>query len=244
MPGEDADPFGRAVRDWYRDDQTQELIARDGGVTVEHPIERFYFQSFDPDADSGEWLRSWLDGPLLDLGAGAGRLALYFQEQFETVAIETSAHLVATMRERGVEDAREADMFALREYFDRDRFRSAVSIGTQLGLAGSISGVRKFLADLAYVTTPDATVVLDSYDPRHPECVDLLGWRSDPRDGVGSRVFHFEYEEDVGETLLFRFYSPDRFREAVIGTGWTVAEVRGGLEADRNQWRIALRKPE
>ncbi len=106
-----------------------------------------------------------MDGSLLDMGAGAGRDALYYQERFETVAIEVSERLVEVMRDRGVNDARLADMFALRDHFDRDRFRSAHAIGTQVGLAGSMAGVRQFLDDLAFVTTPDATAVLDNYAP-------------------------------------------------------------------------------
>jgi hypothetical protein len=51
-----------------------------------------------------------------------GRETLHFQEQFETVAIEISEYLVETMRDHGVRDARHADMFELREHFDRDRF--------------------------------------------------------------------------------------------------------------------------
>jgi len=44
------------------------------------------------------------------------------------------------MRDRGVVDVREGDMFALRDAFERDRFASALAIGTQIGLAGSMRG--------------------------------------------------------------------------------------------------------
>lgn len=152
------------------------------------------------------------------MGAGAGRDTLYFQEQFETVAIEKSEHLVETMRERGVRDARHADMFALRDYFDRDRFRSALAFGTQVGLSGSMCGLRQFLSDLAFVTTPDATAVLHNYDPEKAPTADILGYRADPTPGLAYRVMHEEYGDDR-ETLLFRLFSPDRLREATIGTG-------------------------
>lgn len=117
------DPFGSAIRDWYNDEQKEPLIDRDGAQRREHPIEEFYFGEFDSHSERGEWLDTMLDGPLLDIDAGAGRDTLYFQERFETVAIEISEQLVATMRERGVRDARHVDMFALREAFERDRFR-------------------------------------------------------------------------------------------------------------------------
>lgn len=242
MPSSNPDPFGRAIRDFHRDEQGEPLHQRDGDTVREHPIERFYFEPFDSESESGEWLESRLEGPLLDMGAGAGRHALYFQERFETVAIEHSEHLVDVLRDRGVEDARQADMFSLREQFDRDRFRSALSRGTQLGLVRSMAGLREFLGDLAHVTTPDATAVLDGYDPTYTRTEELLGYRPDPTPGLASRVMHFEYEGDVGETLLFRLFGPDRLREAAIGTGWEVAEIRPMPPEEPNQWWAALEK--
>ena len=232
-----ADPFGRAIRDFHRGEQDEPLIDRDGEETRVHPIEDFYFGTFDRDSEQGAWCASWLDGALLDMGAGAGRDTLHFQEHLETVAIEPSAHLVETMRERGVRDARVGDMFALRETFERDRFGSALAIGTQVGLAGSMQGLRRFLSDLAFVTMPGASAVLDGYDPNH-ESEGLLGYRADPTRGLAHRVLHFEYDGDVGETLYFRLFSPDRVREAAVGTGWSVAEV----STDAGYYRLALTK--
>ncbi|WP_327052040.1 class I SAM-dependent methyltransferase [Halomicrococcus gelatinilyticus] len=235
-----SDPFGRAVRDFHLDEQDEPLVQRDGEETLDHPIERFYFAEFTVDDEASEWLASWVDGPLLDVGAGAGRHALYFQERFETVAVEVSDHLVETMRERGVADARRGDMFALRESFDRDRFRSALVVGTQIGLAGSMQGLRSFLGDLAHVTTPDGTAVVDCYDPDRDEAAELLGYRDDPTPGLAHRVMSFEYEGDVGDALLFRLFSPDRLRAATDGTGWEVAAVRYGDEGPH--YRAALEK--
>lgn len=229
------DPFGRAVRDHYLGNRDEPLVDRDGDETREHSIERWYFGEHGEDA----WRDSWMDGPLLDMGAGAGRDALYYQERFETVAIEVSERLVEVMRDRGVNVARLADMFALRDHFDRDCFRSAHSIGTQVGLAGSMAGVRQFLDDLAFVTTPDATAVLDNYAPEKEATKDAFGFRGDPAPGLAYRVYHEEYEGEVGRTLLFRLFSVDRLREATIGTPWEVTECKYGDV----QWRAILEKP-
>ena len=236
-----ADPFGRAVRDHHLGERDEPLVQRDGADRREHPIERFYFGEFGPQNESDEWLASRIDGPLLDLGAGAGRHALYFQDRFETVAVEVSDHLVETMRERGVADARRGDMFALRPSFERDRFRSALAVGTHLGLAGSMRGLRSFLGDLAHVTDADATAVIDCYDPEGGGAADLLGYRPDPTPGLAHRVFHFEYEGDVGETLLFRLFSPDRIRGAAVGTGWNVTDV-DRVDENPCYYRAALTK--
>lgn len=232
-----SDPYGHAIHDHHRGKRERPLLERSGDETREHPIERFYFTDFSGD----EWFESVLDRPLLDMGAGTGRHALYFQERFETVTIDVSAHLVETMRERGVEGARHVDMFALRETFGRDRFCSAVSYGTQVGLAGSMDGLRRFPADLAFVTTPEARTVLDVYDPNHKGAIDPLGYCADPTPGLAYRRYWFEYDGDVSEPLLFRLCGPDRFREAAIGTNWRIAEIRRDPEAGHH-YRAVLTK--
>lgn len=234
------DPFGRAVRNHHRGERDAPLLQRDGETTREHPVEAFYFT--EPDDEILAWLDSWLDGPLLDIGAGVGRHALAFQERVETVAVEVSDALVETMRERGVDDARRVDMFRLRDAFDRDRFRSVLVNGTQTALAGSMRGLRGLLGDLAYATRPDGTVVLDCYDPDVEATTELLGYRADPASGLAHRVMYFEYEGVVGDILHFRLFSPDRLREATGGTGWTVTAVRRSDDEGGRYYRAALEK--
>jgi SAM-dependent methyltransferase len=236
------DPFGRAIRDYHLGQQDEPLIHRDGDERGEHPIEGNYFGEFCPGHDWTSGIEQHLDGPLLDIGAGVGKHTLYFQEQFETVAIEVSEYLVETMSDRGVEDARHVDMFALREAFGRDRFQSVLANGTQLGLVGSMQGLRRFLGDIAYVTGPDGTAVLDCYDPTLERTKNAMGYRDDPTPGLAYRVLHFEYEDDVGETLLFRLFSPDRIREATVGTGWNVEEIWRVPADNPCQLEIALTK--
>ncbi|MES3160202.1 MAG: class I SAM-dependent methyltransferase [Halorubrum sp.] len=236
-----ADVFGQAIRDHYRNERTEPLYHSDGADTVEHPVESFYFTPFDPEAGTNDWLAATLRGSLVDIGAGTGRHARYFQERFETVAIETSPALVEVMRDRGVEDAREVDMFELREAFGSDRFGSALVNGTQAGLAGSMGGLSEFLGDLAYVTEPDATGIIDCYDPDHPDTTELIGYRDDPTPGLAHRVMFFEYEGERNPVLQLRLFSPERLREAAVGTGWTVTDVVRG-EGAEHHYRAALQK--
>lgn len=236
------DVFGRAVADHYHGDRDEPLVARDGTETRAHPIEEFYFRPFRGETDRERWLTERLDaGPLLDLGAGAGRHALYFQDRTEAIAVEVSRPLVEVMRERGVDDARRGDMFDLGATVERDRFRSVLVVGTQFGLAGSMAGFRRLLRDVARVTAERATLVVDGYDPSRPGVEDLLGFRSDPTRGLASRVFHFEYGDEVGSALLFRLFSPGRLDEAAARTGWSITEVYRPDDVDP-YFRVALEK--
>lgn len=218
------DAFGRALLDHHRGEQAAPLHQRDGDEVLTHPVEDFYFEDF-ADQPAASWVDAQVEGPLLDMGAGAGRDALYFQQRCETVALEVSEPLVTLLSERGVENVVHGDMFSLSESFEQDRFRSAIALGTQVGLAKSMAGLRSFLSDLAVVTTADATVVLDGYDPTQEGAREMLGFRADPAPGLAYRVMHYDYEGAVGETLLFRLFSPDRLREVAADTIWTVTEI-------------------
>jgi len=234
-----SDPFARALRDHYLGERDASLLVHGDDESREHPIHEFYFR--DPtDDDALPWIESWFDGPLVDLGAGVGRDTLYFQRQFETVAVEVDDLLVETMRDRGVEDARHGNLFALRETFPENRFRSALIRGTQLGLAGSLATLRETLAALAAVTTADATAVVDGYDPADSGTADLVGYRPDPRPGLARRRMQFEYEGVRGDPLHFLLVCPERLRSAAAPE-WSVVAVDYPSTAETGYYRAALR---
>ncbi|SEO80399.1 Methyltransferase domain-containing protein [Halogranum amylolyticum] len=224
----DADALGVAMRDYQRGGLRGECRYVDGAETVDAHVRENYFG--DPEQWRGATRRllDSLAGPVVDVGCGAGNHALYLQERVDdVVAFDVSPGAVEAARERGVKDAVVADMFEMA--FPRDRFRSAWMYGTQLGLAGSLAGVSSLLSKLGYVTDEAAVAVVDSYDPRHVDAAEMIGYRPDPRDGVARRAFHFEYDRDgerlVGRTLSFVLFGPERLRDATVGTPWSVGEV-------------------
>ncbi len=228
--GEDA--LGTAMLDAQRGGLRGEVIHRDGSEVWPASIEENYFGSPEEWHPDSRDLYDSLDGPVLDVGCGAGQHALTFQNHaLEVTAFDVSPNAVRAARERGVADARVADMFDLSDEFPRDGFRTALLNGTQLGLGGSLAGVSGLLADVARVTDDAGTAVVDSYDPRHIDAPgEFGGYRPDPRQGVCRRAFHVEYDRDgerlVGPSLSFVLFSPERLRDACVGTAWSVREVR------------------
>lgn len=230
-----SDPFAQALHDYHFDEMRGPLIYRRGEETQEVGIE-FYF---DVVIGDGSWLDPYLDGPLLDMGAGAGRHSFYFQDQFETVAIEQNELLVEVLRDRGVKDARRVNMFNLPETFEENRFKSAIAFGTQVSLSRSMQGLTKFLDDLAYVTMANATAIIDGYDPEKEKTKDKLDYYEDPSDGLAYRLLQMEYDGMLGEPWLYRLFTPDRIRDATNNTDWEIAEERYATE---NLYQFALEK--
>lgn len=215
--------------DHVSDRPVGDLVYRDGAVTEPHDVVGTYL------TDPADWSPAWrrrlasLDGPVLDVGCGTGKHATWLARGGrEVVGIDSSPNAIQTARHRGLRNALVMDMFDLG--FERDRFQSALVLGTQSGLAGSLPGVSAFLTDLARVTTGDATAIVDSYDPTGLDPDDFIGYRPDPRQGVARRSFHFEYDRpgggrEVGPALSFVLFGPDRLRDVLVGTPWELTAV-------------------
>jgi hypothetical protein len=222
-----SDPFSQVLHDIHFDEQKAPLYYLNGEEREEVDVE-WYFDVVEQNGGGAGKIESWVDEPLVDLGAGVGRHTLYYQQKYQTVAIENRERLVEVMEDRGVKNTRVADMFALRDVFEQNRFRSALAVGTQVSLAGSMGGLRQFLNDLAYVTTPDATAVFDGFDPEHEATKKKLDYHEDPTPGLGYRVLQMEYNGMLGKPWMYRLFTPDKIQEAVIGTGWEIATVEYG----------------
>jgi len=237
------DPFAQALHDYHTSSQTELLYTCDGQQRIEHPVEEFYFTRFPAPEDSyAPWLESQLAGPLLDIGAGVGKHARYFQERFQTTAIEVHPLLVECMKDQGIINAQRGDMFELPEQFEVNQFQSVLLYGTQIGLVKSRAGLKEVLDGIAQITTADGTVVFDSYDPAVDATAHLLGYRADPTPGLGFRVFSFEYDGVRGRLLLFRLFSPDRIREVCQKTVWRVDDSWQPEEKAAGHYLVALEK--
>ena len=162
-PGEDA--FGAALADHHagRAGPDLVLVVDDGYETPAMPPAAFFLgpESWSPDERA--ILAHALAGPVLDLGAGAGRHSLWFQEQgHDVTALDVSPGAVAVCRDRGVADARLADL--ADPPADRPWATVLLMCGN-LGLAGGWDETRELLARLAAVCAPGATLVADTIDP-------------------------------------------------------------------------------
>lgn len=224
-----ADPLGQAMYDHATGRTAGELVYRDGDDVEPHAVPDTYFTA--PSDWDSDWKRRLgaLDGPVLDVGCGAGTNARWLQDRGrEVVAIDVSPNAVRAARHRGLEDARVMDLFDLD--LPNGRFRSVLVKGTQLGLAGSLPGVRAVLSDLACVTDEAGVAIVDSYDPAGLDPESFVGYRPDPRAGIARRAFHFEYrrpdgEREVGRTLPFVLFGPERLRDVLVGTPWELDAV-------------------
>jgi len=161
----DQDAFGVALRDHLlQQSQMPLLMEFDNGVVAPAlPPEWFFQPPSQWDGPERTLLSAVTSGPVLDLGAGAGRHSLLMQDLgFQVTAIDISPAAVDVCRRRGVRDARVAD---LTDPPTDQRWRAVLLMCGNLGLAGGWAETRNLLARLAEICADDAVIVADSVDP-------------------------------------------------------------------------------
>jgi SAM-dependent methyltransferase len=188
------------------------VLEADDGTRVPAMAPEWFFAPVDRWDPPERELLVGLDGPVLDLGAGAGRAALHLQEQgLEVVAVESSPGAAEVCRRRGVIDVR---LGYLNDPPADRPWRTVLLLCGNLGLGGSWDGNRRLLVALAERCPPGAVLVGDSVDGR-------------PRPEIGLRIHHGGVATPWWRQ---RNVAADEVDALVVDTGWEVEDrrVRGG----------------
>jgi SAM-dependent methyltransferase len=182
-------------------------------------------------------------GRVLDVGAGAGRVALHLQERgHDVVAIDISPLAVEVCRRRGVRDARVCPF----ERIDASlgRFDTVVMWGNNFGLFGGPRKALSMLRRLHRLTNERGRIVAESrnaYDTDDPEHL-AYHERNRRRGRMGGqlrlRIRHRSFATPWFDYLIV---SPDEMEELLDGTGWRVARF---LEGEANLYAAVIEKDE
>jgi SAM-dependent methyltransferase len=133
----------------------------DGGQSGPALHPEWFFRNFEQwDWWDRELLSLIEHGPVLDLGAGAGRAGLYLQERgLPVTAVEASPGAAQVCRRRGIADVRLGDVNDPRADLP---WAGVLLLCGNLGLGGSFEGNRRLLARLARLAelaTPGAVLI-------------------------------------------------------------------------------------
>jgi SAM-dependent methyltransferase len=200
-----------------------ELVERDDGFLSAMPAARY----LAPPAD-------WLDiehravalarGRVLDVGCGAGRVALAVQERgFAVTGLDVSAGAVEVARVRGV---REVVYARVHEHVGR--YDTFLLLGNNLGLLEGRERAPVFLAALARMAGPGARVIAQGTDPYGTTDPVQVAYHRDNRvcGRLGGQLrLRLRYRELATDWFDHLVCSPQELAELVAGSGWQIADI-------------------
>jgi SAM-dependent methyltransferase len=166
-------------------------------------------------------------GRVLDVGVGAGRVALELQARGrEVVAIDVSPGAVEVARGRGVRDVR------LLAFEDVDaslgHFDTVVMYGNNFGLFASPAKARRLLRRLRPFVRRIVACSNDPYATRDPAHL-AYQKRNRARGRMSGQLrVRIRYRELVGPWFEYLIVSPDEMAEIVDGTGWHISHLVQG----------------
>jgi SAM-dependent methyltransferase len=212
------DAFGQMLLDGA----DREIVERDDGFVSTAML--VYFAPVRRWAAVERRALRWVRGRVLDVGVGAGRVALELQERGrEVVAIDVSPGAVQVARRRGVRDVR---LLALEDVDESlGEFDTLVMFGNNFGLFGSRAKARRLLRQLRPFVR---RIVATSNDPSGTEDPVHLAYHERNRNRgrmPGQLRLRIRYRDLIGPWFEYLIVSPDEMAEIVEGTGWEIRHL-------------------
>jgi SAM-dependent methyltransferase len=166
-------------------------------------------------------------GRVLDVGCGAGRVALHLQERgHQVVGIDLSPLAVEISRRRGVRDVRELPVTQVGP--ELGRFDTFVMFGNNFGLMGSRRRAPWLLRRFRSIANKGARILAESVNPYKTDNPEHLAYHEENRrrgrmaGQVRIRIRHQAYATPWFDYLLV---SPEEMAELADGTGWELRRV-------------------
>lgn len=203
-------------------------IERDDGYTHES-LGSQYMSPFSEWQEAERLASVEVKGKILDIGCGAGRVALHFQENgHDVVGIDISQAAVDASRQRGVKEVHL--MSAENLEFPDDTYDTVILFGNNFGVLGDEDKIVSMLKDLHRITKPTAVILAatrDVADTDNPEHLEYHARNRDKGIPIGLVKIRLKYKGHVGDWWLLRMVDSDEMTMIAEKAGWKLVKTYG-----------------
>jgi SAM-dependent methyltransferase len=222
------DAYGRLILGYHETGKGIEIVERDDGfINANANGPAAYFYPFRRWPKAERTAMRYARGRVLDVGCGAGRVALHLQERgHDVVGIDLSPLAVEVARRRGAKDVRELQVTRIGPRLGL--FDTIVMFGANFGLSGSRRRAPWLLRRFRSISSEGARILAESVNPYKTDNPDHLAYhRRNKRRGrmpgqLRIRIRHGRYRTPWFDYLLA---SPEEMAELADGTGWELRRV-------------------
>jgi SAM-dependent methyltransferase len=222
-----ADAFGRALLDWVLGGSDLEMYEREDGFIEAGPGPDLYLAEHRRWPPAERQALRFARGRVLDVGCGAGRVALHLQSRgIDVVGADASPLAVEASRRQGVVRTWRAAVDELEARIGE--FDTLVLFGNNFGIFGTPERVRRALRRWARRSAPGTRMLAGSTDPvRGGPAFDAAYCRRNVGRGrmAGQIRLRIRYRDLATPWFPWLFVSPGELQSLVEGTGWRVARL-------------------
>lgn len=219
------DAYGHLIFDYFTGHRVREVVERDDGyIDPSEALPKYYFSKFSEWTPRERTAMRFVKGRVLDVGCGAGRVALYLQQRgLRVVGIDVSPLALKVCRLRGVKDVRL--MPVTRVSARLGCFETIVMFGNNFGLFANRKRARWMLKRFHKITSEEARIIAESNDPHQTKNTAHLKYQeSNKRRGKLSGQLRIRVRYGLYSTPWFEYLlvSKKEMRGLIHGTGWRV----------------------
>ena len=220
------DAFGHSMWDYFTGRPAIEVVERDDGLIDPSPLApKLYFAPVKDWWEVEKRAARYARGRVLDVGCGAGRVAIYLQDHrgLDVTGMDNSPLAIKVSKGRGL---KKAILLPFEKIdFGPNSFDTVVMFGNNFGLFGSRSRAKRLLKRLHRMTSADALLLGESNDPYQTDRPEHLSYhRQNKQKGrmAGQVRIRIRYRQYVGRWFDYLLVSPEEMKELAEGTGWVV----------------------
>jgi SAM-dependent methyltransferase len=231
----DNDVFGRALLDWALGGITPEVLEREDGFTQVGAGPDVYLSEFNGWPTAERKSIRYVRGRVIDIGCGAGRVALELQKRgVDVVGLDASRLAAKAAKIRGVNEVWSTPI----EDLDRriETFDSFILFGNNFGIFETPTRARQLLAHLAKEAKPEARIFAEStnaYCGGAP-AFDRSYYHKNKARGrsPGEVKLRYHYGHLVGPWFRWLYVSRSEMRSILVGTGWHLERILGAHSSE------------
>jgi SAM-dependent methyltransferase len=223
------DAFGWGLFDHFRGRPSQEIIERDDG-NIEGMDLTGYFAEYAAWPAHEKNALNLARGRVLDVGLGAGRVALHLQSQgLDVLGIDNSPLVAKVCKARGVKKVKLLPFNRISPKLGQ--FDTVVMYGNNFGLFGGFAQARRLLRRLHAMTTPNARILGSTLDPYQTSDPKHLAYhrRNRARGRMGGQIrLRVRYRDYATPWFDYLFVSRKELTGILKGTGWRLVRCFDG----------------
>jgi SAM-dependent methyltransferase len=220
------DAFGRALLDHLNGHDAHSIIEREDGFVDLDGGPAVYFEDYRKWATIERRAMRYVRGDVLDIGCGAGRVALYLQERgHEVTGIDVSPLAVKVCKLRGVRDARTQSITSISS--KTGVFDTIVMMGNNFGLMGGATRATWLLQRMHRMTSSAGRIVATSTDVYATSDRSHRGYQRAnlARDRMAGQLrLRVRYRDLATRWFDYLIVSPAEMKRLLRGTGWAASK--------------------